>query len=390
MKKIILSISFMAIFFAWYVPFAVSDEKADPINSQSESDVPLYISKPIVPTPPDYIVAGSEESSGGSELCGNEIVETGEECDDGNLKDGDGCSADCKKERGVEDNDLAGPGLNCGNGVIEESEECDGNNGCADGVEVCENCVCVKLESPICGNDVLEEGEQCDGNNDTCSSGLVCSRFCQCVSEDLVCGNGVVDRGEDCGEPTLPECGPGKECAECQCVEFGCGFLTCPNDSRCRVEYCKDAEGECVFGDLELIGGLSVEQYASGDVEVPECCARVSYQLSVGFNPCTGEVDTSTYNVQIGTVSRTNEDQCYCGIQEPDGSYVDDNGNTIDCHDTINRNADVQVSSIGDSQPKIRIQCSNCCGDQVATERTLESATSRGPIDCGAVCPDEP
>jgi cysteine-rich repeat protein len=33
-----------------------------------------------------------------SSICGNGVVESGEECDDGNLVDGDGCSSDCKIE----------------------------------------------------------------------------------------------------------------------------------------------------------------------------------------------------------------------------------------------------------------------------------------------------
>ncbi len=37
--------------------------------------------------------------------CPNGILETGEECDDGNLKEGDGCSPTCKKEKKCEDSD---------------------------------------------------------------------------------------------------------------------------------------------------------------------------------------------------------------------------------------------------------------------------------------------
>lgn len=31
-------------------------------------------------------------------ICGDTFVDSGEECDDGNLKDGDGCSNSCRKE----------------------------------------------------------------------------------------------------------------------------------------------------------------------------------------------------------------------------------------------------------------------------------------------------
>ncbi|MEW5850864.1 MAG: DUF4215 domain-containing protein [Myxococcota bacterium] len=42
-------------------------------------------------------------------MCGNGRLETGEECDDGNLVGGDGCSAECKREG------------DCGNGVVDQS-----------------------------------------------------------------------------------------------------------------------------------------------------------------------------------------------------------------------------------------------------------------------------
>ncbi len=49
--------------------------------------------------------------------CGNDKVDDGEECDDGNTQSGDGCSADCTLEA-----------AECGNGIIEDGEECDDDN----------------------------------------------------------------------------------------------------------------------------------------------------------------------------------------------------------------------------------------------------------------------
>ncbi len=44
--------------------------------------------------------------------CNNDrVLNDGEECDDGNRRNGDGCSRDCKIEAG------------CGNGVLEDGEE---------------------------------------------------------------------------------------------------------------------------------------------------------------------------------------------------------------------------------------------------------------------------
>ena len=52
----------------------------------------------------------------GGAACGNGVLETGEECDDGNTVSGDGCSATCQVEVG------------CGNGVVEGTEQCDDGN----------------------------------------------------------------------------------------------------------------------------------------------------------------------------------------------------------------------------------------------------------------------
>jgi len=113
-------------------------------------------------------------------LCGNNILEFGEGCDDGNTTSGDGCSNVCQIE---------GVGPVCGNGILEIGETCDdGNLISGDG---CSN-ICV-LEAvpptppggggivPLCGNGVREGMEQCDdGNNE---SGDGCSAICRTEEE---------------------------------------------------------------------------------------------------------------------------------------------------------------------------------------------------------------
>jgi len=65
--------------------------------------------------------------------CGNGRIEAGEDCDDGNQEDGDGCSRLCRLEAGYT---CATPGIpckpapRCGDGVVESSvgEVCDDGN----------------------------------------------------------------------------------------------------------------------------------------------------------------------------------------------------------------------------------------------------------------------
>lgn len=52
-------------------------------------------------------------------VCGNHIIETGEQCDDGNILDGDGCDSLCSFET---------ISSVCGNNVVEAGEQCDDGN----------------------------------------------------------------------------------------------------------------------------------------------------------------------------------------------------------------------------------------------------------------------
>ncbi len=86
--------------------------------------------------------SGEAPPDSSSAVCGNGLVEAGEECDDGNTKSFDGCRADCHLEEGQP----------CGNGKLDPGEECDdGNHAPGDGCEP--NCkkspkeiVCAKLD----------------------------------------------------------------------------------------------------------------------------------------------------------------------------------------------------------------------------------------------------
>lgn len=88
--------------------------------------------------------------------CGNGQLEPGEQCDDGNLDNADGCTVACK--------------TTCGNGALDPGEQCDGLVGvCASGT--CQpNCTC----TPVCGDATADTPhEVCDGPDlagNTCAS----------------------------------------------------------------------------------------------------------------------------------------------------------------------------------------------------------------------------
>ena len=128
-----------------------------------------------------------------------------EDCDDGNLVNGDGCSSACVAEGS------AAVGATCGNGNIAydattyAGEECDdGNNANGDG---CSR-LCLREGSQSsaatggaeCGDGVITDPyETCDDGNaaddDGCSS--TCVReglsLCAAATDTNCCGNGVTE-----------------------------------------------------------------------------------------------------------------------------------------------------------------------------------------------------
>ena len=87
---------------------------------------PAIEARPGVPTPQAHEFPTALDAKRVCELysqqctnvCGDGIVSGPEQCDDGNNKDGDGCSADCRKE---------GEDV-CGDGIVTAGEECDDGN----------------------------------------------------------------------------------------------------------------------------------------------------------------------------------------------------------------------------------------------------------------------
>ncbi len=121
---------------------------------------------------------------GAQAACGDGNVDAGEQCDDGNNANGDGCSSTCQTEV---------PQPICGNSVVEAGEACDDGN-TANGDGCSSTC---QIEVPVCGNGFLEAGEACDdGNNangDGCSA--ICEIEVQCPDND---GDGVNDCDDKC------------------------------------------------------------------------------------------------------------------------------------------------------------------------------------------------
>ena len=139
------------------------------------------------------------------------VSQAGEDCDDGNDVDTDGCRNDCTEAR-------------CGDGVINEGvEECDdGNN---DETDACTNtCAVATCGDGIVRTDVASDDsnyEVCDDGND------VDEDACPTTCERARCGDGFVQAG-------VEECDDANDANDDGCVERvvggtvqGCFAATC-------------------------------------------------------------------------------------------------------------------------------------------------------------------
>ena len=121
----------------------------------------------------------------------------GEECDDGNTSDVDGCSSICQLEKPNFNAKLV-DGIVCGNGILEGNEECDG--GTHNSSTTCTaQCQLATGYTPSCGDLILNHNEQCDKGSSNGSSD--CDANCRWTPAHVsTCGNRILELGEQCDD----------------------------------------------------------------------------------------------------------------------------------------------------------------------------------------------
>jgi fibro-slime domain-containing protein len=225
--------------------------------------------------------------------CGNGLLETDEQCDDGNTMPGDGCSGTCQKEPNF---DCPTPGqfcvstATCGDGVVAGNELCDdhntvGGDGCSANCRtetgwVCPPTggACQPAPPPPCGNGTKDTGEGCDDGNmkngDGCSAactvepGYMCPTAGQPCSLIPVCGDGKVNAaGEECDDGNLQ---PGDGCTGLCKKE---PFYNCPTPG-------KPCVSTIVCGDLQVTGDEACDD---GNTKAGDGCSADCKQVEGGF-----------------------------------------------------------------------------------------------------------
>lgn len=163
-----------------------------------------------------YVSSARGRQSFIATACGNSTIDAGEECDDGNRSDFDGCTVDCLFERGF-----------CGDGVVQRAlgERCEAAATPADAGYTCnEQCRPVLV---FCGDGKLNPGEKCD---DGIRNSNVADQACRTDCSAARCGDAIIDltRGEGCddgnrlsGDGCSAICVPERPSAAVQVSQFG-------------------------------------------------------------------------------------------------------------------------------------------------------------------------
>ncbi len=167
-------------------------------------------------------------------VCGNNIIESGETCDDGNVRNGDRCSNICKKE--VADNnctDSDGGDVNVTKGTITLINNTD--NKTSQFTDYCSSNT--KLIEHYCdtSNEVRTKIIQCSSNPNSCIDGA-------CKKTEEVCGDGILNGNEICDDGSLN--GQPNRC-NLQCS--GITISVCGNNAIEAGEQCDD--GNNLNGD---------------------------------------------------------------------------------------------------------------------------------------------
>ena len=241
------------------------------------------------------------------ESCGDFNVTGFEECDDGNLVNGDGCSDICLIED--YDDDMCGDGI-----LFNGSEECDDGNlinfdGCS---STCDN---ETYDNSYCGDGILFlANESCDDGNLIDFDG--CSSTCNNETYDnSYCGDGIWFKGyEECDDNNLIN---GDGCSSTCVLQPEAYFL----DSN-GLRITKAHIGETVKLVLNNTGILN----GSFSFEIFEDDPAFDDEIRTGINAISGTFKSVGWGIIIGEWTITEQDYSITEIGDYDDFYFKING----------------------------------------------------------------
>ena len=287
---------------------------------------------------------GRFDTGASQAMCGNGVVEAGEDCDDGNRFNDDGCTNQCHTS-------------NCGDGEVNPGEEdCDDGNRID--TDSCRNdCTLARCGDGVTRTDLASDDrgyEACDDAN--ANENDACLASCQAAR----CGDGIHRRDLNEGQLGYEACDDGNEDETDGCL------------NNCQLPSCGDGE---VGANEACDDGNRIDTDACRNTcEVARCgdgVRRDDLQLSEpGSEACD---DGNTEDNDACTSSCRNA-RCGDGIVRADltlgqqGYEACDDGNQIDSDSCSNR---CQRAVCGNGRIEANESCDD--GNQVHTDACLNT-----------------
>ncbi len=273
-------------------------------------------------------------------VCGNGVVEEGEDCDD----ESEDC-VDCM--------------FLCGNGALDDGETCDtgiteGPGACPSACDDADACTTNVLQGSDCSAEcVFDAITACADDDGCCAPGCNANNDNDCAS---VCDNGVVEPGETCDQ-NCPSCDDGNACtADLATGSAATCDLTCSNTP---ITSCVDDDGCCPMG---------CDQTTDND-----CSATCGDMVVDANETCDGNCPTNCDDGDVCTNNTLTGSPAQCNVvcqDTPLGCLA----NTTDgcCPAGCNANTD------GD--------CSSTCGNGVLEPGEDCDAGPNGSPTCSTSC----
>jgi cysteine-rich repeat protein len=362
--------------------------------------------------------------------CGNGMLEPGEQCDDGNVLDGDCCDAACQCEpagslcsdgvycNGEETCDgagmcLAGTPVDCNDGITCTSDACDetsdacihdpDNASCDDalycnGAELCDTLAGCQPGTPVACPDngaFCDGAEYCDENGDTCAStGDPCAAGDVCNEESDTCNPVVTCQcgdGAQCGDE---QCDDGNlidgDCCSAACILDAAGN-PCPDDMYCNGAEACDGAGTCLAGiPVDCNDGVACT--ADSCNEATDSCDRIPDDAACDDAMfCNG---METCDLSLGCLPGTPVDCPDNGAFCDGTEYCDETGDTCISGGDPCASGERCNEESDACDPVVVCQCGDgaLCGDEQCDDGNMISGDCCDNCvfaDAGSPCSDE-
>ncbi len=230
----------------------------------------------------------------------------------------------------------------CGNNITESPEECDNNNSVqcttANGYSGIKNCtsaciwdICTTTES--CGDGAINGNEECDGTNITATctgegfdgGTLTCDS--DCTLNDDGCTTSTSDEDSDSSaevpsttmvtssqpstttsEQTTPSCSPNLECGDWQECISGTQIRICTDVNQCNPEQVASTESQACVVEIKENCSDKIKNQNETGIDCGGPCEKKCGFLTIVGSAITGPIDAGKkfiFEGMFGNITKT-------------------------------------------------------------------------------------